>query len=171
MENLQILLLDGTSIKELPSTLLHSGNNSIDQLALQRIQLRMTGLSLLRRLCLSRNDKISSLQSSISQLYHLKWIDLTYCSNLTSLSTLPPNLQCLDAHGCTSLRTVASPLASLLPSTEQVPSSFIFTNCEKLEHVAMNEIMCYAHNKSRLISDALNRQNKVFFFSNLPNNK
>ncbi|KAH0869130.1 hypothetical protein HID58_076152 [Brassica napus] len=160
MENLQILLLDGTSIKELPSTLLHSGNNSIDQLALQRIQLRMTGLSLLRRLCLSRNDKISSLQSSISQLYHLKWIDLTYCSNLTSLSTLPPNLRCLDAHGCTSLRTVASPLASLLPSTEQVPSSFIFTNCEKLEHVAMNEIMCYAHNKSRLISDALNRQNK-----------
>ncbi|KAF3489901.1 hypothetical protein F2Q69_00055312 [Brassica cretica] len=49
---------------------------------------------------------------------------------------------------------------NLLPSTEQVPSSFIFTNCEKLEHVAMNEIMCYAHNKSRLISDALNRQNK-----------
>ncbi|CAN6909648.1 unnamed protein product [Brassica oleracea var. botrytis] len=160
MENLQILLLDGTSIKELPSTLLHSGNYSIDQVALQRIQLRMTGLSLLRRLCLSRNDKIRSLQSSISQLYHLKWIDSTYCNNLTSLSTLPPNLQCLDAHDCTSLRTVASPLASLLPSTEQVPSSFIFTNCEKLEHVAMNEIMCYAHNKSRLISDALNRQNK-----------
>ncbi|VVB08022.1 unnamed protein product [Arabis nemorensis] len=160
MENLQILLLDGTPIKELPSGLLHC--------AFQQKQPRMmNGLSLLRRLCLSRNDTIITLQSSISQLYHLKWLDLKYCKNLTSLSTLPPNLQCLDAHACISLKTVARPLAIPLPLKEHAPSSFIFTNCENLEHVAKNEIIHYAHNKSRLISDALNRQNKGLAFEAL----
>lgn len=167
MESLQILLLDGTSIVELPKKLLHRGNNSVDQVDFQLKQPRINGLSLLRRLCLSRNDKICSLESSISQLHHLKWIDLKYCKNLTSLSTLPPNLQCLDAHACISLKTVASPLALILPLTEQVSSSFIFTNCEKLEHVAKNEIICYAHNKSRLISGALSRQNKGLAFEAL----
>ncbi|CAL9241812.1 unnamed protein product [Arabidopsis halleri] len=164
MKSLQILLLDGTSIKELPNILLQYGNNSID---LQRKQPQMNGLSFLRRLCLSRNDKISSLQSSISELHHLKWIDLKYCKNLTSLPTLPPNLQCLDAHACISLKTVASRLAILMPLTEQAPSSYIFTNCEKLELIAKNEIICYAHNKSRLISNALNRQNKGLAFEAL----
>lgn len=161
MENLQILLLDGTSIKELPNILLQYGNFK-GRVIFQRSP-RMNGLSMLRRLCLSRNDMIRSLQSSISQLYYLKWIDLKYCKNLLSISTLPPNLQCLDAHACNSLKEVASPLALLMP-TQQVPSSFIFTNCEKLEHIAKNEIICYAHNKSRMISDALNRHNKVFLY-------
>uniref|UniRef100_A0A0D3D953 C-JID domain-containing protein n=1 Tax=Brassica oleracea var. oleracea TaxID=109376 RepID=A0A0D3D953_BRAOL len=169
-DNLEYLHLDGTAIKGLPPSIQNLGKlivlNLKDCNELESLPDCLDKLKALQELILSgcsrlrRNDKIRSLQSSISQLYHLKWIDSTYCNNLTSLSTLPPNLQCLDAHDCTSLRTVASPLASLLPSTEQVPSSFIFTNCEKLEHVAMNEIMCYAHNKSRLISDALNRQNK-----------
>ncbi|KAL1212249.1 Inactive disease resistance protein RPS4 [Cardamine amara subsp. amara] len=164
MENLQILLLDGTLIEDLPNLLLQCGNNSIN---LQRNQPRMNRLALLRRLCLRGNDKISSLQSGISQLYHLKEIDLKHCKNLESLPTLPPNLQCLDAHDCVSLKTVGTPLALLLPLTEQVPSSFIFTNCEKLEHAAKNEIISYAHNKSRLISDALNRHNKGLAFEAL----
>lgn len=164
MENLHILLLDGTSVKELPKMLLHCGNFN-DQLVSQRPK-QMNCLSMLRRLCLSRNDMICSLQSSISQLYHLNWIDLRYCRNLTSLLTLPPNLQYLNAHACASLKTVASPLALLMPK-EQVSSSFIFTNCDKLEHLAKNDIICYAHNKSRLLSDALNRHNKVFLLPHL----
>ncbi|KAL0889221.1 hypothetical protein Bca101_013204 [Brassica carinata] len=149
MENLQILLLDGTSVEK----------------PLQD-QLQMNGLSMLRRLCLSRNNMIKSLQPCISELSNLQWMDLRYCKNLTSLLTLPPNLQYLNAHGCISLKTVASPLALLLP-TEKGPSSFIFTNCEKLEHVAENEIICYAHNKTRISSDALNRHNKGLAFETL----
>ncbi|CAH8263358.1 unnamed protein product [Arabidopsis lyrata] len=164
MENLQILLLDGTKIRDLPKILLRCAN-SVDQMNLQRSP-SMSGLSLLRRLCLSRNEMIISLQSSISDLYHLKWIDLKYCTKLQSISMLPPNLQCLDAHDCTSLKTVASPLARPL-ATEQVPSSFIFTNCQKLEHAAKNEITCYGHNKGRLLSKTLNRHNKGLCFEAL----
>ncbi|KAJ0252721.1 Toll/interleukin-1 receptor homology (TIR) domain-containing protein [Hirschfeldia incana] len=160
MENLQILLLDGTSIKEVPNILLQSGKCK-DQVVCQQ-PLRMNSVSLLRRLCLSGNEKILSLGSSISQLYHLKWIDLKGCKKLESISTLPPNLQCLDAHDCVSLKAVANPLALLIPTTQQVPSSFIFTNCEKLDHVANNEIICCAHNKSRLLSEALNRHSQGF---------
>ncbi|KAH0869136.1 hypothetical protein HID58_076158 [Brassica napus] len=149
MENLQILLLDGTSVEK----------------PLQE-PLQMNGLSMLRRLCLSRNDMIKSPQPCISELYNLQWMDLRYCTHLTSLLTLPPNLQYLNAHGCISLKTVASPLALHLP-TEKGPSSFIFTNCEKLEHVAKNEIICYAHNKTRISSDALNRHNKGLAFETL----
>ncbi|EOA26490.1 hypothetical protein CARUB_v10022539mg [Capsella rubella] len=151
MDNLQILLLDGTEIGNKPK--------------IQRSPC-MSGLSLLRRLCLSRNKKIISLQSGISDLYHLKWIDLKCCTKLQSISMLPPNLQCLDAHNCTSLKTVASPLARPL-ATEQVASSFIFTNCEKLEHAAKNEITCYGHNKGRLLSKTLNRHNKGLRFEAL----
>ncbi|EOA12833.1 hypothetical protein CARUB_v10025792mg [Capsella rubella] len=164
MENLQILLLDGTKIKELPNILLHSCNFK-GQVVLHRSP-GMNGLSMLRRLCLSRNEEICSLHSSISQLYHLNWIDLKYCKNLLSIPTLPPNLQCLDAHACNSLKEVASPLALLMP-TQKIPCSFIFTNCEKLEQDAKKEIICYAHNKSRMISDALNRHNKGLAFEAL----
>ncbi|KAH0869149.1 hypothetical protein HID58_076171 [Brassica napus] len=146
---MSILLLDGTSVEK----------------PLQE-PLQMNGLSMLRRLCLSRNDMIKSPQPCISELYNLQWMDLRYCTHLTSLLTLPPNLQYLNAHGCISLKTVASPLALLLPM-EKGPSSFIFTNCETLEHVAKNEIICYAHNKTRISSDALNRHNKGLAFETL----
>ncbi|XP_019087766.1 PREDICTED: disease resistance-like protein CSA1 [Camelina sativa] len=165
MKNLQILLLDRTSIKELPNMLLHCVKCK-DQVVCRQ-PFRMNGVSLLRHLCLRGNKDICSLGSSISQLYHLKWIDLKYCDSLLSISTLPPNLQCLDAHGCISLKTVAVPLALLMPTTQQVPASFIFTNCGKLEQAAKNQIVCYAHSKSHLLSDALNRHNKGFAFETL----
>ena len=133
MENLQILLLDGTSIKKLPKMLLHCGNFK-DQAVLQQ-SARRNSLSMLLRLCLSRNDMICSLQDSISQLYHLKWIDLKYCKNLTSISTLPPNLQCLDAHACYSLQTVGSPLA-IMP-TQQVPSVNNLKNTQEEDKVSI----------------------------------
>ncbi|ESQ39656.1 hypothetical protein EUTSA_v10000765mg [Eutrema salsugineum] len=112
----------------------------------------INNLSFLRRLSLSRNDVISSLGSDISQLYHLKWLDLKHCKKLRSLSTLPPNLQCLDAHGCISLQTVASPLALIMP-TEEIHTMFIFTNCCKLSEAAKNEIASHVRRKCQLISD------------------
>ncbi|KAG7536362.1 P-loop containing nucleoside triphosphate hydrolase [Arabidopsis suecica] len=144
MENFRVLLLDGTSIDEMPKIM--SGSNS---------------LSFLRRLSFRRNNIISSLGSEISQLYHLKWLDLKYCTKLRSLSTLPPNLQCLDAHGCISLQTVTSPLAFLMP-TEDTHSMFIFTNCCKLNEAAKNDIASHILRKYRLISDDHHNESFVF---------
>ncbi|CAH2046349.1 unnamed protein product [Thlaspi arvense] len=144
MENLRVLLLDGTSITEMPSNIIN--------------------LSFVQRLCLSRNDQIYSLQFDMGHMFHLKWLEMKYCKNLTSLPRLPPNLQCLNAHGCTSLRTVTSPLALLKP-TEQIHSTFIFTNCHELEQVSKNVIISYVQKKSELMSD--DRYNKDFVFKSL----
>ncbi|AEE84195.1 TMV resistance protein N-like [Arabidopsis thaliana] len=111
MQCLQILLLDGTAITKIPH------------------------ISSLERLCLSRNEKISCLSNDIRLLSQLKWLDLKYCTKLVSIPELPTNLQCLDANGCESLTTVANPLATHLP-TEQIHSTFIFTNCDKLDRTA-----------------------------------
>ncbi|CAN7124381.1 unnamed protein product [Brassica rapa subsp. narinosa] len=144
MESLRVLLLDGTSITEMPSSVIY--------------------LSSLRRLCLSRNDKISSLKFDMGHMLHLKWLELKYCTNLTSLPRLPPNLQCLNAHGCTSLRTVASP-PDLRLSTEQIHSTFIFTNCHEMEQGSKNDIISYIQKKSELMSD--DRYNQDFVFKAL----
>uniref|UniRef100_A0A1J3FHF2 Disease resistance protein RPS4 n=2 Tax=Noccaea caerulescens TaxID=107243 RepID=A0A1J3FHF2_NOCCA len=134
MSSLNILLLDGTAIEVMPQ------------------------LPSLQYLCLSRNDKIRSLPAGISQLSQLKWLDLKFCKSLTSVSELPPNLQCLDAHGCSSLKTVSKPLARIMP-TEQNHSTFIFTNCENLEQAAKEEITSYAQRKCQLLSYARKRYN------------
>ncbi|KAL0793069.1 hypothetical protein Bca101_064446 [Brassica carinata] len=110
MESLRVLLLDGTSM--MPSSVIY--------------------LFSLWRLCLSENDKISSLQFDMGH-------------------RLPPNLQCLNAHGCTLLRTVASPL-DLLMSTEQIHSTFIFTNCHELEQGSKNDIISYVQKKTLISS-------------------
>lgn len=143
-ENLRVLLLDGTSIAEMPGSIFD--------------------LSSLRRLCLSRNDNICSLQFDMGGMFNLKWLELKYCKNLTSLPILPPNLQCLNAHGCTLLRTVASPLARLLP-TEQIHSTFIFTNCHELEQVSKNAIISYIQKKSELHSADRYNQVLILCFS------
>ncbi|VVB10060.1 unnamed protein product [Arabis nemorensis] len=149
MKCLQILLLDGTTITDMPKILQFNRSKVED---LPNLRHGMNGLSSLRRLCLSKNEMISNLQIDISQLSHLKWLDLKYCKNLTSIPLLPPNLEILDAHGCEKLKTVASPMA-LLKLMEQVQSKFIFTNCNNLEEVAKNSITSYAQRKSQL--DAL----------------
>ncbi|VVB08039.1 unnamed protein product [Arabis nemorensis] len=144
MEHFRVLLLDGTSIEEVPKMFRGSNN-----------------LLFLRRLSLCRNDAICSLGSEISQLYHLKWLDLKYCKKLISLSTLPPNLQCLDAHGCISLQTVMSPLAFIMP-TEVIHTMFIFTNCCKLNEVAKNDIVSHIRRKSQMILDDHHNGSFVF---------
>ncbi|CAG7894673.1 unnamed protein product [Brassica rapa] len=134
MSSLNILLLDGTAIEVMPQ------------------------LPSVQYLCLSRNDKITCLPTGISQLVQLKWLDLKYCKSLTSVPEFPPNLQCLDAHGCSSLKTVSKPLARIM-RTEQNPSTFIFTNCKNLEQSAKEEITSYAQRKCQLLSYARKRYN------------
>ncbi|KFK22469.1 hypothetical protein AALP_AAs64007U000500 [Arabis alpina] len=134
MKCLQILLLDGTAFTDMP---------------LQFNSSKVEDLSSLRRLCLSENNKISNLQIDISRLSQLKFLDLKYCKNLTSIPLLPPNLEILDAHGCEKLKTVASPMA-VLKLMEQVQSKFIFTNCNNLEEAAKSSITSYAQRKSQL---------------------
>uniref|UniRef100_A0A1J3FZ48 ADP-ribosyl cyclase/cyclic ADP-ribose hydrolase n=1 Tax=Noccaea caerulescens TaxID=107243 RepID=A0A1J3FZ48_NOCCA len=148
MKCLQILLLDGTSIADMPKIFQFNSSKVEDLSELRR---GVNGLSSLKRLCLSRNDMISNLQIDISQIHHLKLLDLKYCKNLKSIPLLPPNLEILDAHGCQKLRTVASPMA-LVKHMEQVHSKFIFTNCTNLEQAAKNSITLYAQRKSQLDS-------------------
>lgn len=141
MSSLNILLLDGTAIEVMPP------------------------LPSLQYLCLSRS-KINCLPAGITQLFQLKWLDLKYCKSLTSLPELPPNLQCLDAHGCSSLKTVSKPLARIMP-TEQNHSTFIFTNCKNLEQAAKEEISSYAQRKCQLLSYARTRYNGVSLYTYL----
>lgn len=144
MVNLRILLLDGTSLTKMPKAI----NGSF--------------LSFLQRLCLSRNNKIRKLQFNTS---HLRWLELKYCMNLTSLQ-LRPNLQCLDVHGCASLRTVTSSLDFPRP-TKNIHSTLIFTNCNKLEQASKNAIISYVQKKGQLMSD--DRYNRVFISFSLTN--
>ena len=136
MNSLEILLLDETGIKEMPYILS------------------------LRRLCLSRNEKICRLPENISKFSRLKWLDMKYCKSLTYLPKLPPNLQCLDAHGCSSLKSIAQPLAHVL-ATENIHSTFIFTNCDKLDQAAKEEISSYSQRKCQILPSALKLCNKV----------
>ncbi|KAJ4878167.1 Disease resistance protein (TIR-NBS-LRR class) [Raphanus sativus] len=135
MNSLNILLLDGTAIEVMPL------------------------LPSLQYLCLSRNDKIIYLPAGISQLFQLKWLDLKYCTSLTSVPEFPPNLQSVDAHGCSSLKTVSKPLARIMPTEQNHSTTFIFTNCENLEQSAKEEITSYAQRKCQLLSYARKRYN------------
>ncbi|KAF3503076.1 hypothetical protein F2Q69_00044628 [Brassica cretica] len=134
MSSLQILLLDGTAIKDIPD------------------------IFSVRRLCLSWNVKISRLPDLISRFLRLQSLDLKHCKNLTHVPQLPPNLQCLDVRGCSSLKTIAKPLVCSVP-TGQIHSKFIFTNCNELEKTAKEEIAAYAERKCQLVSSALKRCN------------
>lgn len=140
MERLEILLLDGTSIKDLPN------------------------IFSLRRICLSRSEKIYRLSENISKFSRLKWLDMKHCNSVTHVPELPPNLQCLDAHGCNSLRTIAQPLAQAM-ATESIHSTFIFTNCNRLEQAAKEEIASFAQRKCQLLPSALKLCNKVHLSS------
>ncbi|KAH0910102.1 LOW QUALITY PROTEIN: hypothetical protein HID58_033423 [Brassica napus] len=129
MISVNILLLDGTAIEVMPQ------------------------LPSVQYLCLSRS-KISCLPAGISQLFQLKWLDLKYCKCLTSVPEFPPNLQFLDAHGCSSLKTIAKPLARIMPTEQNHSTTFIFTNCKSLEQAAKEEISSYAQRKCQLLSYA-----------------
>ncbi|KFK23503.1 hypothetical protein AALP_AAs52473U000100, partial [Arabis alpina] len=164
LEHLKTLLLDGTAITEMPHLLhrfsvIQGQTSTWSQYNMRKWPHGIYGLSSLHRLCLSGN-KCRSLPSSISYLYHLKWLDLKYCEQLISLPLLPPNLHCLDAHGCSSLENIEGPMALILAETEHSQSSFVFTNCAKLDQVAKNGIISYVRRKIQLMSDAVTHQEK-----------
>ncbi|RID45130.1 hypothetical protein BRARA_I01878 [Brassica rapa] len=154
-ENIETLYLDGTSITEHPTNM-----EKLQRL----VVLNMKNCQNLEKipvlyLCLSRNDEIKCLPAGISQLSQLKWLDLKYCTSLTSLPEFPPNLRFLDAHGCSSLKTVSTPLARIMPTEQNHSTTFIFTNCENLQQAAKEEISSYAQRKCQLLSYASKRYN------------
>ncbi|KFK40088.1 hypothetical protein AALP_AA3G328900 [Arabis alpina] len=170
MKSIQILLLDGTAIKQMPMLLHYSqsqGQASADKPFPNphAHHCNYDISSSLLSISLSGND-LESLQTNISQLYHLKWLYLKNCKKLKAIPVLPPNLKCLDAHGCDSLEKVGSPLAILMV-TGQIHCTFIFTNCNRLDQVAISNIISYTRKKSQLMSDALNRYNGGFVLESL----
>ncbi|CAH2071348.1 unnamed protein product [Thlaspi arvense] len=183
MESLEILLMDDTSITEMPK-MMHLSNIKTFSLCGTKSQVsvsmffflppslgcsRLTDLYLSRCSLYSLPDNIgglSSLQSlclsgnnmenlpeSFSQLQNLKWFDLKYCKMLKSLPTLPQNLQYLDAHECESLETLANPLTPLTVG-ERIHSMFIFSNCYKLSQDAQESLAGHARIKSQLMANA-----------------
>ncbi|XP_056859060.1 disease resistance protein RPP2B-like [Raphanus sativus] len=179
MECLEILLMDGTSIRQTPericlsklklfsfcgssikdSTWLvllpFSGDSFLSDLYLTNCNIyklpdNFSSFHSLRCLCLSRNN-IETLPESIEKLYSLLLLDLKHCQKLHSLPVLPPNLQYVDAHGCASLEKVAKPVTLPLV-TERMHTTFIFTDCFKLNRAEQESIVDQAQLKSQLLA-------------------
>ncbi|VVB12430.1 unnamed protein product [Arabis nemorensis] len=179
MKCLEILLMDGTSIKQIPEmiclrklkifsfcgssiedstglVLLHSsGSSRVSDLYLTNCNINKLADSFssfhsLRCLCLSRNN-IETLPESIEELNSLLLLDLKHCRMLNSLPLLPSNLQYVDAHGCVSLEKVAKPVTLPLV-TERMHTTFIFTDCFKLNRAEQEAIVAQAQLKSQLLA-------------------
>ena len=153
MENLTVLNLDGTAIKELPSSLHH-----------------LVGLE---ELSLRKCKKLKTIPSSIGNLSKLLKLDLTYCVSLetfpelevtmenlqvlildeTAIKELLPSslhhlvgLEELSLQGCTKLKTIPSSIGNLskllklnlsnCESLETLPSSIFKLKLTKLQLVA-----------------------------------
>ncbi|XP_019096050.1 PREDICTED: inactive disease resistance protein RPS4-like [Camelina sativa] len=177
MEYLEILLMDETAIKQIPRSMSMSNLKLFtfggSKFRIQQVwKLYLTDcnihkfpnnfscLSSVHSLCLSRND-LEYLPESIKKLHHLKSLDLKHCRKLNSLPMLPSNLQYLDAHDCASLETVAKPMTHLVVA-ERVQSTFIFTDCFKLNQETQENIVAHAQLKSQILANAcLKRNNKV----------
>ncbi|KAL0693391.1 hypothetical protein Bca4012_060571 [Brassica carinata] len=106
-------------------------------------------------------NSFKSLPTEISLLYHLKWLDVKYCKELSSVPVLPPNLEWLDAHGCISLEKVADPPPLRFEDTKHIHSTFNFSNCDRLDQVAENSIETYVRRKIQLMSNAVARYDEV----------
>ena len=186
---LEILLMDGTSIKQTPETIFlsnlkvfsfcgssiedstelallpFSGNSCLWDLYLTNCNIyklpdNFSSLRSLRCLCLSRNN-IETLPESIEKLHCLLFLDLKHCRRLNSLPVLPPNIQCVDAHGCVSLEKVAKPVTVPLV-TERMHTTFIFTDCFKLNRAEQEAIVAQAQLKSQLLArTSLQHNHKV----------
>ncbi|KFK21893.1 hypothetical protein AALP_AAs74023U000200 [Arabis alpina] len=164
MKHLQSLLIDRIGAKEMPNI---SSNTISEGQASAGMVLQPFGLSgwprlvnrvsSLRRLCLSGNDFVN-LQSDIGNLYNLNWLDVKECKMLRSIPILPPRLQYFDARDCESLERVANPLAIPVP-THHIHATFNFSNCNRLEQDAKDNIISYIRWKGQLVLDALSRYN------------
>ncbi|KAH0978140.1 hypothetical protein GBA52_027859 [Prunus armeniaca] len=150
MECLEFLNLSGTSVKELPPSIgnlvalreldLHNCKN------LEVVPDELFCLTSLQVLNLSGTE-IKSLPTSIKQAAQLSRMVLNSCKSLESLPELPPLLQCFDAGGCTSLKTVSSSSTALAQGWEKYKFSrglhekHTFSDCRRLDENARSNIM------------------------------
>ncbi|XP_059665380.1 disease resistance-like protein DSC1 [Cornus florida] len=87
----------------------------------------ISSLSFLKYLDVSENNFVH-IPASFIQLRKLGWIDLEHCRSLRTLTSLPPSIRYVNAHGCESLERY------WIPSSEKSPDKriFIFSECHKL---------------------------------------
>ncbi|BFG42474.1 hypothetical protein CerSpe_287490 [Prunus speciosa] len=153
MEHLEFLNLSGTAVKELPPSI---GNLvALRKLALgdcnnlEVVPDDLFCLTSLQELDLS-STKIKSISASIKQAAQLSRLCLRDCRSLESLPELPPLLQCLEAEGCTSLKTVSSSTTAITQGWEEyifsrgLREEHIFSDCPKLDENARSNIMADA---------------------------
>ncbi|CAL2279855.1 unnamed protein product [Prunus armeniaca] len=150
MEYLEFLNLSGTAVKEIPPSIrnlvalqeldLHDCKN------LEVVPDELFCLTSLQVLDLNGTE-IKSLPASIKQAAQLSVLLLNHCKSLESLPELPPLLQCLQAEGCTSLKTVSSSTTALAQGWGKYKFSrghkeiYIYFDCIRLDENARNNIM------------------------------
>jgi len=117
-KHMSVLKLDGTGIKELPSSI-----------GLQP-KLRFLNLG---------HTRIESLPKSIKNLTSLGYLGLHYCRELQTLPELPQPLEVLDAEGCVSLENVAFHSTASGQLNEK-RKRVIFWNCLKLNEPSLKAI-------------------------------
>ncbi|XP_019088676.1 PREDICTED: disease resistance protein LAZ5-like isoform X3 [Camelina sativa] len=149
MECLEILLMDGTTIKQTPEKICLSKLKMFSFCG-SSIKDNFSSFHSLRCLCLSRNN-IETLPESIKKLHCLWLLDLKHCCKLNSLPVLPSSLQYVDANGCVSLEKVAKPVTLPLV-TDRMHTTFIFTDCFKLNRSEQEAIVAQAQLKSQLLA-------------------
>ncbi|XP_021800049.1 TMV resistance protein N-like [Prunus avium] len=125
--NLEFLNLSNTAIEELPSSVwFHEKISHLD---------------------IGSCRDLKSLPASIKQAAQLSRLCLSWCTKLESLPELPPLLQCLEAHGCISLKTVSSSSTAITQGWEEyifsrrLHEKHIFYHCPKLDENARSNIM------------------------------
>lgn len=125
MKHLRLLLLDGTRIRKIPK------------------------IKSLKCLCLSRNIAMVNLQDNLKDFSNLKCLVMKNCENLRYLPSLPKCLEYLNVYGCERLESVENPLVAdrltlFLDRSEELRSTFLFTNCHNLFQDAKDSISTYA---------------------------
>ncbi|XP_016650480.1 PREDICTED: TMV resistance protein N [Prunus mume] len=152
IEHLEFLNLSGTMVKKVPpsiGSLVALRKLDIAECSIQEIPNDLFCLTSLQELNLSRT-LIKSIPASIEQAPQLSRLSLIGCKKLKSLPKLPPLLQCLQAHGCTSLKTVSSSSTLLTQCWDEYIFSLglhekhIFSSCPNLDQNARRYIMADA---------------------------
>ncbi|KAL6270976.1 hypothetical protein ACE6H2_027887 [Prunus campanulata] len=149
MEHLEFLNLSITKVKEVPPSignLVALRKLHLNWCSIQEVPDDLFCLTSLQELDM-RNTKIKSIPASIRKAAQLSRLFLYDCKSLESLPVLPPLLQCLEAPGCTSLKTVSSSSITITQGWEEyifsrgLHEKHIFYNCPKLDENARSNIM------------------------------
>ncbi|GKA89034.1 NB-ARC domains-containing protein, partial [Tanacetum coccineum] len=127
MKSLTELHIDRTSIKELRLFGQQESIRSRCYCNLEQVPESIGGLSCLNRLNLDENN-FTSLPGSLTQLSHLRYLDVNGCKKLEALPELPPRLIRVTARDCTSLCSITG------SSKDQIMmnTSSDLSNCPKL---------------------------------------